>query len=482
VIEHRRHSVEDLLKFLEHSDMPIADDGSIIAYKILRHSPRGESGVFVDCHTRKVTQRVGSYVCVDENLVDLNRDRECSNGLHIARRGYIGGFGGDVCVLTKVAPEDVMTVPHRDANKVRVKGYHIIFELPMSAYDKLKSNRPMTEGTEVSRMLSRAVSGDHPPIIERVQITQQQGGGLVITPLVRGKAARTPKALVDDTTKVSPREPQAAPAPAPKKEKPVHTAIDDTRVQPKASPKEIAQKQTGSFRKNHAQQLLDQVVGPNSNTEQRRRAAVDLLAFKKKAKVGWSLLGIDEGQVAITKTAEAATEAATVKAPPPPKRKPVEPAPAESIIETPKELPTSNLATARDLTMRPANVRTRAIQTLLDQYDSKTLPTADRKSADRGLLDFRKKQKKSWAALGFPQLDDAELKAFIETVGNITPESATPTPAPKGEGNRQMQARELFNQRNWTALLAFKKKAKVSWERLGFTAANIAEIKQHIGD
>ena len=31
----RRHSVEDLLKFLEKGDLPIANDGSIIIYKIL---------------------------------------------------------------------------------------------------------------------------------------------------------------------------------------------------------------------------------------------------------------------------------------------------------------------------------------------------------------------------------------------------------------------------------------------------------------
>lgn len=179
IINKRRHSVEDLMKFLERGDLPLADDGSIIAYKVLRK--RGN--IYVDCHTQKVTQKVGSYVCVDESLVDLSRDAECSNGLHIARRGYIGGFSGDIVVLCKIDPEDVMVVPHRDANKVRVKGYHILFEISPEGFSLLKQNKPATDIPEVKQMLSQAITGNHIARTEQVLIQGQAGSNLLITQL-----------------------------------------------------------------------------------------------------------------------------------------------------------------------------------------------------------------------------------------------------------------------------------------------------------
>lgn len=184
IIQSRVHSAVDLMRFLEQADMPLADDGSIIAYKVLNR--RGQEGCFVDCHSGRVTQRVGSYVCVDESLVDTNRRNECSNGLHIARRGYLRSFSGDVCVLTKIAPEDVMVVPHGDPNKVRVKGYHIIGEVSKEDFQALRDNRPMTERDGANRMVARAIKGEHVARLEEVRIHGQKGAGVVVTPLLEG--------------------------------------------------------------------------------------------------------------------------------------------------------------------------------------------------------------------------------------------------------------------------------------------------------
>lgn len=183
MLDKRQHSIQDLLRFMQGGDLPIADDGSMIAYKILRK----KNGHYVDCHTGKVQQKIGSYVTVDEKLVDLNRHNECSNGLHVARRAYIGGFGGDVVTLIKVAPEDVITVPHRDANKVRTKGYHILAELSSEAYDLLKQNKSATKTGNTSELLAKILRGDHVAKLEKVRITQQAGNGVVITQLEKGK-------------------------------------------------------------------------------------------------------------------------------------------------------------------------------------------------------------------------------------------------------------------------------------------------------
>jgi len=191
VIDKRGHSIDDLLRFMERGDLPIADDGSIVAYKVLK-SKSGRPGYYVDCHSGNVAQRIGSFVVMDESMVDPNRRNECSNGLHIARRGYLGGFSGDIIVLAKIAPEDVIAVPSYDANKVRVCGYHILGEIPKSEHGALRNNRPMTDNTEAKRLLTAALRGDHIARIEEVRITAQYGGGLKVTELLRGQKAQAP--------------------------------------------------------------------------------------------------------------------------------------------------------------------------------------------------------------------------------------------------------------------------------------------------
>lgn len=183
MLDKRQHSVQDLLRFMQGGDLPIADDGSMIAYKILRR----RNGHYVDCHTGRVEQKIGSYVTVDEKLVDLSRHNECSNGLHVARRAYVAGFSGDVVTLIKVAPEDVITVPHRDANKVRTKGYHILAELSREAYDLLKQNKSATKTGNTSELLAKILRGDHVAKLEEVKITQHMGQGVVTTTLQKGK-------------------------------------------------------------------------------------------------------------------------------------------------------------------------------------------------------------------------------------------------------------------------------------------------------
>ena len=173
----RGHSVEDLLKFIQKGELPLADDGCVLVYKLLRKT--SVEGTFVDCHSGNVKQRVGSFVHMDETLVDANRRQDCSNGLHVARRDYLQNFSGDVCVLAKLAPEDVIAVPQYDARKLRAKGYHIIAELTDSDRQRVCSNKPMEDQV----LIGNAIAGNHVGILEHVEITKQKGGGLNITPV-----------------------------------------------------------------------------------------------------------------------------------------------------------------------------------------------------------------------------------------------------------------------------------------------------------
>ena len=274
VIEQRSHSVEDLLNFMERGDLPIADDGSILIYKVLNRvmdesykdgkvvKERG----YVDCHSGKVFQFVGAYVCMDPSMVDRYRGNECSNGLHVARRGYIRQFRGDVCVLAKLAPEDVIAVPSYDANKMRVCGYHIIMELSDAQYSLLKNNKPITNDEAGKSMLARAMSGQHIHRTHEVRITGQMGEGVQVTKL---KKPGTPEAKKQDIAPVEALDNASAEA--------LDEALD---------PKDVVKKVAQVSRKEQATKLYaDYQAGEPGSLEA-------LMSFKKAAKVGWEKLGV----------------------------------------------------------------------------------------------------------------------------------------------------------------------------------------------
>lgn len=309
VASKRMHSVQDLMKFMKRGDLPIADDGSIIIYKILTKKKNGKH-TYVDCHTKLVPQSVGSYVHMDELLVDHNRNNECSNGLHVARRGYLNNFNGDVCVLAKVAPEDVIAVPSYDANKMRVCGYHILFEIPNDSFVKLKANKAMTDDDMGKVLLGKAISGDHVGIIDEVLITQQNGKGVVLKEVMdEAEAAESITAnivtsvdataeaisLDDDNSKTTPKAPVVMP-----------TNVVQDVMETKDT---IANLPT---RLETAQQLYkDYKEAANEGKEQ---AFKKLEEFKKKCKCSWDTLGLPNFD-AKTTSKEKATKVTKEKAP-----------------------------------------------------------------------------------------------------------------------------------------------------------------------
>ena len=296
VIEKREHTVEDLLRFMERGDLPVADDGSIIIYKKLY----SRDGYYVDPHTQKVKQKIGSFVHMDEKLVDPNRRNECSSGLHVARRGYIKSFNGNAIVLAKVRPEDVIAVPNYDANKMRVCGYHIIFELDKAQYAAINSNRPISDAEGGNELLSRAISGDHVGVLEHVKINGPEGNNLEITPKApcqpktdSGRPAKPVKAKKKAAAKkvatkkkavkarpVKPLEAQHAKADTHVDVKKVVAKVKDTTQSlSEEKPKMITQADA-------VKAMWDKAVGGDKDK------AKELLNMKKKSKKSWVALGL----------------------------------------------------------------------------------------------------------------------------------------------------------------------------------------------
>lgn len=174
--DERNHSVKDVLKFLEKSDLPVTINGDIIAYKILRS--KGDD--FVDCHSGQVLQNVGYIVCVKDEIINMSRHNECAAGLHIARRGYLGSFSGSHVFLCKIRPEDIMVVPHGDPNKVRVRAYEILDVFSEEAFEILKRNKPITHLEFEQAKLTKALAGAYPPAHTRVTIGGDNGSNLTV--------------------------------------------------------------------------------------------------------------------------------------------------------------------------------------------------------------------------------------------------------------------------------------------------------------
>lgn len=334
VISQRQHSVNDLLRFMERGDLPITDDGSILIYKVLRLRQNNQ---FVDCHTRNVPQRVGSYVCMSPGMVDHNRRNECSNGLHVARRGYISNFHGDVCVLAKLAPEDVIAVPAEDGNKMRVCGYHILAVLDQADYNKLKQNKPITDTDRGRQLLDRALRDQFPAPIERVEITGSMGGGVKVTQLRKEPVAPTHKTKTQATA--------------------VALDIDKEpeNFAPTIDPKEVAASVTTIkavlSRKDQARALFN--AGDLEG----------LKAFKKKSKVGYHLLGFSDKETAAIVSGNIAP-----------------PVPVKAAAKA---------ASAPKKTGKPAAGTKNEARKLFNMRHWNTL------------RDLKKRTKKSWAALGF---------------------------------------------------------------------------------
>lgn len=349
----RNHSVQDLLTFMQKGELPIADDGSVLVYKRLEST--SEAGVFVDCHSRKVKQRVGSHVFMDEKLVDANRRVDCSNGLHVARRDYLSSFSGDVTVLAKLAPEDVIAVPHSDARKLRAKGYHIIAQLSAEDARRVCSNQPMLDKV----LLGNAVAGNHVGILETVEIRAAKGGDLKVTAVTEAVEIKLDESKQAESLDSLPTQDS-----------------ESSQVDAAALAKKVVSDRKSS-QQQAAEDLMVKVMAAKTQAEQ-IEAAKALVAFKKTAKKGWDKLGITAKEAA--RVIDIANGQSDLKLPEPPKAAPV----AES-----KDWAPSKVINGVDTGTGTPRER---IRNLLDNLTSVGKAEA--------ILLIKKQAKKSWDALG----------------------------------------------------------------------------------
>lgn len=355
--------IKQLLRFLERADLPIADDGSIIGYKALdkRSEENLEKGFshlgYVDNYTGRVYQDAGCIVQMDKKLVDPNSRIECSSGLHIARRGYLSGFTATHIFLIKFNPEDVVALPNYDANKIRVCRYELLYKLPVELARQVRSNHPFTNTEEGKALLGKAIKGLYPQAQTVVTIKGDRGTDIEIVNVSNSQDAPAVR-----TT-----------------EEPLATSIEVTEevLIPKVEVNEVIQeaeikKPKQPTRSEKALAIYSKLL-ETTNVDEFSQLKMELLSFKKACKCTFKELGIPVSDLDSIKF--------TGKTEKPKQEK-------EKPVKTKKA--SSSGKPTKPKVVKPAGTR----QEMLS-----LLPVKDKASAEL-LMDWKKKSKKGWAALG----------------------------------------------------------------------------------
>jgi hypothetical protein len=121
-----KRAVDELYGFLEVGNLPITEDGYFLAYKRVRSN-------YMDIHSGKFDNSVGKVCEMPRNMVDEDKSRTCSQGLHFCSLAYLPNFSSngsqDHIMIVKINPRDVVAIP-ADYNdtKGRTCRYEVVGE------------------------------------------------------------------------------------------------------------------------------------------------------------------------------------------------------------------------------------------------------------------------------------------------------------------------------------------------------------------
>lgn len=130
----------NLFWFLQKYGMTISKSGFFVAYRNV--DTTSEPNVFTDHHTHKFKIKIGEMVTMPRDKCDSVQENTCSNGLHVAGKGWLKrNYFGNTGLACLVNPTDVVAVPPYDNyGKLRTCAY-----LPMAVikYDECNDVIPL---------------------------------------------------------------------------------------------------------------------------------------------------------------------------------------------------------------------------------------------------------------------------------------------------------------------------------------------------
>lgn len=151
----------ELFDFMSVSGLPITAEGDFIAYKIVRDN-------YLDIYSGTMDNTPGKPVTMPPALVDSDRNRTCSRGLHVCSKSYLPHYGSaingsDRIVICRIDPRHVMAIP-TDYNfaKMRVSQYMVIGEMTEKGRTDVIEKRAVFHPTAVTEAadLYRDESGE----------------------------------------------------------------------------------------------------------------------------------------------------------------------------------------------------------------------------------------------------------------------------------------------------------------------------------
>lgn len=122
-----KNSYNEMWDFIKHNDIKIHDNGAIIGYKKVTV---GADDKLYDSYTNTVPNDPGTLVQMPRHLVDDDKNRTCSYGLHVGSIEYVRNFSGNQIVKVLVAPGCVVSVPtDYNGQKMRCSEYFVLEKL-----------------------------------------------------------------------------------------------------------------------------------------------------------------------------------------------------------------------------------------------------------------------------------------------------------------------------------------------------------------
>jgi hypothetical protein len=150
-----KRAVDETFGFVDACNLPLTEDGCILAYKRVRND-------FKDCHSGTIDNSVGAAVEMPRNLVDEDKARTCSQGLHFCSWEYLKSFTGERVVVLKINPKDIVAIPEDYNNsKGRCCSYTVVDEIPLeSLLDDATSSRTALPIKQLDASYARAIDSE----------------------------------------------------------------------------------------------------------------------------------------------------------------------------------------------------------------------------------------------------------------------------------------------------------------------------------
>lgn len=138
--------VDDAFAWLEAGDMPITEDGHLIAYKGVDADYRSHHA---DVDGTRYRHKVGDKPKMPRSRCDPDRTNTCSRGLHFCSYGYLahGYFGGrDRVVIVKINPKDLTAIPtDYGRQKGRCCTYSVVGEIPREDFEDIYGGKRVVQ-------------------------------------------------------------------------------------------------------------------------------------------------------------------------------------------------------------------------------------------------------------------------------------------------------------------------------------------------